>query len=669
MNVGANLPIDISQTGRGLKELDQFPVPHEVIQRIWQVTGEENTSGRDLARAVDGEPAVVNRLIGLLFIQGEPVDSAEEAVLQATITFGFTRVRNLALEALLYDTLIHSDTTPWFGPTPFWRHALAVAHLAHLIAEALLWDNPQEAWLAGLVHDLGKPLLHHLAPLSYDDLLAIPSRSDEEMVIRERHLMGFSHDDMGAYLLDRWGFSRRIVTGVRGHHRLDMSLNLDDGDLKLAAIVQLADFLAWVQGYGSMTGGRIPALSPHLERIVDIRDINLAQLNLSTDPLMQEAMSYHGMPLPSSNEGQKRLMEASLRLARSNSVLQASTRELRYAPLPPSYRESLLAPHQSLCQKEIFNQTLKAIHREFHFKGVILFGMDAEQRELEISHWKGDLTCRQPPNLLKIPLTQQESGFRTVLREGHGRIIRGESPVEKRVLRFLGISELGIVPISGTQRSHGVVAVWNPEGRPLEKHTLLGVTNVVGELGLALEHARLHQKVSEQADRDALTGLYNRGRVDRLLAQLVQENRKEITPFSIVIVDIDHFKLFNDRFGHPEGDRVLKVVAGLLQKHTRMNGLVARLGGEEFIIVLERTGHIAALRYAERLRKGVAKTGLLLGKRYKGQNLTISLGVAQYEPYMTNASELMKKADVALYAAKEGGRNRVVGAVPKPGPY
>lgn len=157
-----------------------------------------------------------------------------------------------------------------------------------------------------------------------------------------------------------------------------------------------------------------------------------------------------------------------------------------------------------------------------------------------------------------------------------------------------------------------------------------------------------------EARTDTLTALPNRRAFDDELSRRMAEWHRHETPVNVLMLDIDHFKMFNDRFGHAAGDAVLVEVARVLRTATRGSDLVARLGGEEFAVVLAGLEASEARRAAERMRKAVAGTAF----RYEGKSLrvTVSCGVAQAIASEDGAA-LVRRADEALYASKGAGRN------------
>ncbi|MEK8033974.1 diguanylate cyclase [Ideonella sp. DXS29W] len=176
---------------------------------------------------------------------------------------------------------------------------------------------------------------------------------------------------------------------------------------------------------------------------------------------------------------------------------------------------------------------------------------------------------------------------------------------------------------------------------------------------LESENRRLADRAVElgrHAMEDQLTGLANRRRVEHELPQQLEAARLRQTPLCLAAIDLDHFKQVNDHWGHAVGDDVLRAVAQLLVAHTRGTDLVARLGGEEFIVVLGGTPLAMAREVCERLRQAVASHDWQpLGA---GLKVTISVGLCAAEA-ASSMRDLMERADALLYAAKRGGRNRV----------
>lgn len=167
------------------------------------------------------------------------------------------------------------------------------------------------------------------------------------------------------------------------------------------------------------------------------------------------------------------------------------------------------------------------------------------------------------------------------------------------------------------------------------------------------------EKSQKEAQTDTLTGLINRRGLEKRFELERIRARQNNDPFSIVMIDIDHFKSVNDRFGHLVGDSLLKGVSKLMKNHLRRNDLAARYGGEEFLLLLPETDIDGARAVGEKIQRTLAskewklkETGESMGK------ITVSMGIAQYQVNEPE-NDLMQRADDSLYLAKKNGRNRI----------
>jgi diguanylate cyclase (GGDEF)-like protein len=176
---------------------------------------------------------------------------------------------------------------------------------------------------------------------------------------------------------------------------------------------------------------------------------------------------------------------------------------------------------------------------------------------------------------------------------------------------------------------------------------------------LSLENISLYENVHRQATHDALTQLHSHRAFQQRLQEEVLRAGRSQTPLSLIMCDVDHFKSYNDRYGHQAGDHLLKTLAGVLASFARPVDFVARYGGEEFVVVLPNFVRSEAVQLAERMRARVAAEPFV----FQGSptHATMSFGVSSFPQDATSASQFVRSADERMYRAKEGGRNQVVG--------
>jgi diguanylate cyclase (GGDEF)-like protein len=238
-----------------------------------------------------------------------------------------------------------------------------------------------------------------------------------------------------------------------------------------------------------------------------------------------------------------------------------------------------------------------------------------------------------------------------------GRVLEGErelawvgQPTSEKPLEL----DLG----SSTDGDELLLLVYPPEGGlPPDAVELAGW--LVSQASIALENARLHHVVRRQAITDELTGLVNRRRFMEALDAEIARAQRLNSSVSLLLADIDDFKRINDLYGHPAGDEALRAFADGLREHLREIDIAARLGGEEFAVLLPETSLEGALAVAERLRTTIDRRAVL-HENDAPVHLTASIGVAEYRH--GSRDDLLRSADAGLYQAKQQGKNRVAAA-------
>ncbi len=178
-------------------------------------------------------------------------------------------------------------------------------------------------------------------------------------------------------------------------------------------------------------------------------------------------------------------------------------------------------------------------------------------------------------------------------------------------------------------------------------------------IGLALSNLMLRSDLRQLSIHDPLTGLYNRRYMEEALETEIRRAERKGHPIGVIMLDIDHFKAFNDRFGHAAGDQVLRSIGALILDHLRAGDIACRYGGEELLLILPEASIEAAAQRAEDLRTRAKK----LEVRHLDTPLgpvTVSLGVAVYPEHGRTRDALLASADASLYKAKQDGRDRVV---------
>ena len=239
----------------------------------------------------------------------------------------------------------------------------------------------------------------------------------------------------------------------------------------------------------------------------------------------------------------------------------------------------------------------------------------------------------------------------------------GEGPVGRaaRFGRLVSDDESGkrsiAVPMVVGAEVIGVLEF--PNGRGMTLDTLAVLETLAVHAATAIEAARMHQHTAELAQTDVLTGLPNRRRLNDDLTVACAAAHRYDRALTLLMVDVDHFKAYNDEFGHQAGDVALQEVGRLLANLSRSSDVAYRYGGEEFVILAPETVLEEGLAFAERVRAAVEQR---FADGSLARPVTVSIGVAALPRHGPSQAALLAAADVALYEAKRGGRNRVVQA-------
>jgi len=217
------------------------------------------------------------------------------------------------------------------------------------------------------------------------------------------------------------------------------------------------------------------------------------------------------------------------------------------------------------------------------------------------------------------------------------------------------------IPIKYKEKIFGVFAFNTPTINGFSRRDLKLLTAIANQAAIVIENVQLYEKTKEFSIRDDLTGLFNRRWFNQKIIEEFKRAERFNHPLSVLMIDIDFFKHYNDNHGHSTGDIALKKVAEILIKNVREVDSVVRFGGEEFVIILPRTSMEEAHMTAEKLRKKIEDAGIPHERTQPDGKFTISIGYTSYPEKARSIEELINQADEALYIAKRTGRNRVVG--------
>jgi diguanylate cyclase (GGDEF)-like protein len=319
----------------------------------------------------------------------------------------------------------------------------------------------------------------------------------------------------------------------------------------------------------------------------------------------------------------------------------------------------------SIEESEIYRQFLNEINKRFEVSQVIIMQKSPEDEFLEIVTSLHPLTRKQ----MQMPVLEDPHQCRAI-RTGKEMVVastQNDLACTCDLLAtkqgsylchplFMGGKILGLVHLSSPKTDY-----WDADKQRI-------VSALAATIAPAIANLRLMAQEKTRAITDQLTQVHNRRFLDeyfvRQLHILKRQQAQARTPLSILMLDLDHFKIFNDDYGHEIGDQVLQTFGGTLVATVRASDLVARYGGEEFCIILSNTDLEGAQETAEKIRAATERIDVEPLGIKKTKKITVSIGISVYPEHGVTPQDLLKRADQALYAAKAGGRNRVCIAEP-----
>jgi diguanylate cyclase (GGDEF)-like protein len=433
---------------------------------------------------------------------------------------------------------------------------------------------------------------------------------------------------------------------IRHHHddTEEERASLDARSRELCDIVAAADRLATTAGFGADADGTgaTEALA-----VGDALELRGPEVEAIRDELVRQLARYGGDGEEVGGGGTP-ATEPPLRLAERLAELGEVLTELR----------SIRDPD------EILPRSLAALHARLGFDRLLYLESAAGGCRLSGREYHDGTSVPVEMRDLDFDLSTHP-GLERILTPGATGLLRAESDPDP-VLAFLGVRELAAASLTMHGSLDGVLLAdtfftdreLGDEDAALLRVFALSVGSIIENRGLT----RQTRVLRRLAEKDELMGIANRRSLMQSLEKEVERARARGTPLSVVMMDVDHFKKWNDRYGHQAGDGILRDLAGVVQATSRDSDVVGRYGGEEFMVVLRDTSPDAAMVYAERLRAAVRELDRRARETYPDVPVTLSIGVTELRED-ESIQTLIRRVDRALYAAKRRGRDRVcVGA-------
>ncbi len=455
-----------------------------------------------------------------------------------------------------------------------------------------------------------------------------------------------------------------------GYAEAAISLLVDDDILEVAAVSGTQDF-GYRAGFRQKIGEGI------IGYVAEIRQAHIAG-DVSTDPYYFSSAERSGSAIGVPMLGRDQLLgvlyvESLTRNALQSDDVQAlqtlanqvatslqkarlyarTQEHLRVMTVLQSFSHTVTA---SLDINEILNHVIKLLRDSFGYTYVGVYLLDGD-----VLHLGAQMGYPEDMLISEIPISAGVTGRTARIRET--QFLRDVSTDPDFLRASYEVKSEIAVPLMKDESVLGVLNVESNEFGSLDENDVDFLNALAGSIAVAIDNARLHAEVKTMAMTDVVSGLANRRAFDEILRAEMTRATRYNQPISLIILDLDSFKEYNDKWGHPAGDIRLKEIADMLRLNVRDPDVAARYGGEEFAVILPNTPKSGAIRLAERLRRSAQDCAPdKNGDASPIAGYTISLGVATFPDDAASIQDLLLAADNAELMAKRLGKNRVYAA-------
>lgn len=605
MNNNLHLPSK-SDIGKVLnledKKLPSFP---QVAAKLLEAYRDDSASLEDLSKIVETDPGLSVRILELVNSAAYGLGRKITALSEAMVYIGLDETKKLAIEMTVFDKLFKSQQSGEFDCLLFWRHCLSVAVLSAEIAKATHYPEPEEAYISGLLHDVGKIFLNIRGRKNYSEFILQLTTSTDQVIENERSFIGLGHDDIGAYLCALWKLPDKFVKVVKYHHQSFGHLNLRREDKHLISVVALADFLCWTQGIGSFDFIRPPILPPEVEETINPSGFDVGGCITRMNEGVEKISAFYQFIFPSADQLRENILEANLKLSRANTRY--------YYQEDPLVRLERPAHEDASSDMEL--EFGKSLARAKNIKEVLDIVMYQIGRIFQPQNWSILLKDQKTGDLIfnvvvginkdklqgaKLPKGEGIAGF--ILETGESLVIedvRKDDRFSIRVDKHTGFTTRSIIgtPLKTHNKTFGVIELINRiDDSSFSEHDLQLLASIAEYAAIAIERSYYNQALTTLATRDALTGFKNRWSFERAVSHKDEVLKNYGSIFSMLVIDILGLRRIA---GNSDG--VLKTLAQVMNTTKRREDDIFRYGENTFVVVLPQTYADGSLRAKNRL--------------------------------------------------------------------
>ncbi len=633
-----------------LKLTGSLPSPTGVGMAILRITSGDDFSIRDVAQALSSDPGLTGRILRLANSAKSTGEEPARTVEQATMRLGVRVVRNVALGFNLVSSN-RAGPCQGFDYDAYWSHSLACAVSAQALAPSFPGIDPAEAFTCALLAGVGRLALASIHPEAFTEILEkAEGKTREDLMALEQQAFELDHCELSVAMLRDWMMPEEVCAAV-GEVEIYQpgTIQRHGATGPLVELLWCSSTLAaGLLGAGGFESGLWHVGEEGLDTVRErllLQEEPFAELCDQVAESWREWGSVLQVNVPAELDREELIRKArSLRQERSPVETEES-------PAVPSRGKPLhiLAVDDDRVALRLL---VRHLTQEGHSVVTAKDGEEALSLALEIA-----------PDLIltdwMMPKMDGVELCRALRRTEVGRsivllVLTGQDQQDQIVEAFdAGADDYVVKPFNPKVLMARVRAAQ----RVIELREQVELDKAEKTKQVA-KMAVLNRKLRSAALTDPLTGVPNRRFATRCLEQEVAQAHRNEAPLSVIMVDIDHFKVVNDEFGHDVGDIVLRETSAILRRSTRRGDVICRLGGEEFLVICRGSDLGDATASAERLR--LAVEGHCIRSGGFGRAVTVSMGVAELSETGGSVDDLLKSSDRRVYIAKALGRNQVV---------
>ncbi len=580
------------------KKLPSFP---QAAMKLLDASRDGTASLKDISKIVETDPGISVKVLKIVNSALYGLRRKITTLPDAVVILGLDEVKKLAIGMTIFENMFKKGSNQQFDRLLFWRHSLAVAVLSEQIAKEIGLLAPEEAYIAGLLHDIGKIFLDIQGKKNYGDFINDLSISTELVIEKERDFIGLGHDDIGAYFCSLWKLPEKFVIAVKYHHQPFDHQNFTKEEVLLISIVALADFLCWTQGIGSFDFIRPPVLSPEVERTIDLDSIDIIKCILQMNKEMERISEFYHFVFPSVSQLRENLLWANLKLS------NATTRYYyRKDPLTDLQDTTNTMEGNSFSNMDL--EFAKPLAKANSIKEVLKIIMYQIGRIFQPLHWSillkepktGDMVFsvvvganKEKLQGTKLPRGEGIAGH--IMTTGQSLIIKDVSKEKKfstRVDRNTGFTTQSIIgtPLKTDDKTFGVIELINRVSDDSFSDKDLELLSSIAEYdAIAIERSYYNQALTNLATRDSLTGLKNKWSFEHTVSNKNVFQKKYGSIFSMLIIKLDGVSQINKVKVQAESDTLYKNITQILSKTKRRGDNLFRYGEDIFIMLLPLT--------------------------------------------------------------------------------